>query len=124
MASLSKIEAEETANIMLPRVRKEIETSEISSIRMQDIGKIHPAVRRELLKENIPTEDMYCKIADAMFTRGIATDVNIIGGFHVLKFRNSGVGDYPTPKRCKDKWRDAKILEGQRVKLGMRKLEE
>lgn len=101
--SLSKEETEKIAKEILPTITNAIDKDPKgkASVFMSDITKITPAAKKE---GNTP--DAYCKIAEAMFNRGIAIDLGVShNGRAVLGFRKAREGeDAPTPTHCKFEW--------------------
>lgn len=99
--NLDKEEIEKVVKDILPTITKALENTEKASVFMSDITKKTPVAKREG-----NTSDMYCKIAEAMFNRGIAIDLEVSHeGRAVFGFRKAKKGeDAPTLTRCKFEW--------------------
>jgi hypothetical protein len=106
--SLSKEEVEKLVKEILPTITKALEEGDKARIYMSDITKTTSTAKRE---GNTP--DVYCKIAEAMFSRGIAIDLGVheINHRAVFGFRKLRKGeDAPTLTRCKFEWEIANEL--------------
>lgn len=104
--SLSKEEANEVAEDILSTIIKGLKTASEAYLRISDITKVTSAVRRE---GNTP--DVYCKVVDAMFSRGISTGLERDReGNMVLSFRKSKKGEIaPSSELCELEWRMAEL---------------
>jgi hypothetical protein len=101
--TLSEKEVEEVVNNILPAIRIATDKNGEARIYLRDIADINPAVKRVGI-----TSDVFYKVAVAMFSRGIGTDlvVNLKGG-PMLSFRNVREGENaPMLTLCKFKWHE------------------
>jgi hypothetical protein len=100
--SLSKEEADEIVEKILPTIKKGLNINGEASIRFSDIIKTTDAALREG-----STPYTYCKIAQAAFKKGISTETRgDKNGNIALSFRNVRKGEAaPTSAFCKFDWK-------------------
>jgi len=113
--ALTMEEAGNVATAILPTVNEWVTKSmfERAHLRISDIANIIPSVKRAG-----STPDTYCKIATAMFKRGIATDLrkdrksNMLLSFRVVKPEDNP----PSLEICSARWEMIKILGFENVR--------
>ncbi len=99
--SLSKEETDKVVKEILPTITEALEITYKAEVFMSDITKTTTVAKKEG-----NTSDVYYRIAEAMFNRGIAIDLGVNHeGRAIFGFRKARKGeDAPTQTRCKFEW--------------------
>lgn len=107
MATLSKNEAKDIVKRMLPVIKSGIKDNGRAIVAIGQLERIFDPLTRE---GNTP--DVYCKISEAAFDNGIATDLITTRDYGMAIAFNFAKTNYknPSPKLCKKRWEDENTL--------------